>query len=126
MAAISDYLENKLLDHSLGTLAYSAPAQVYLALHTATPGEAGSGAEVTGGSYSRKAIDFGAASGGSASNNAGVSFTGMPAVTVTHIGLWDAATAGNLLFYGALTSSKTLNSGDTFTVQTGDLTVTLD
>ena len=127
MAAMSDYLERKLLDHTLGTAAYTHPSQAYLALHTADPTDAGSGAEVSGGSYARQTIDFNAAAGtgGAVTNSTAEDFTNMPACTVTHIGIWDASTSGNLLYHGAVSSSKTVASGDTISLAAGQLTVTL-
>lgn len=126
--SFSNYLENEILDHILRGAggAWTAPTTLYLALHTADPTDAGSGAEVSGGSYARQAITFGAASGGSAASSNAPSFTGMPAATVTHIGIWDASSGGNLLFYGALSSSRTTQSGDTVNFASGAVTVALD
>lgn len=125
MAAISDYLENELLDHALGTGALTAPSGVYLSLHTADPTDAGTGAEVSGGSYARQLCAFGASSSGTASNSAVEEFTVMPAATVTHIGIWDAVSTGNLLFHGALTASKTVGAGDTVRIDAAGVSVTL-
>lgn len=125
MAALSNTLENALLNHVLRNTAYVSPTAVYLALFTTDPTDANSGTEVSGGSYARKAITFGAPTDGSASNTNQMDFTGMPAATVTHFGVFDAASAGNLLFHGALSANKTVNSGDTFTVNTGGLTCSL-
>lgn len=120
--AKSTYLKNKMLDHELGTTSWTKPT-VYLSLHTAQPDPSGTPSnEVTGGSYARQAITFSAASGGSTSNNANVNFASMPACTITHWGLYDAPTAGNLLMYGALAASKTVNAGDTETVSNGTAT----
>lgn len=127
MAEISNYLENELLDHALGTGAWTTPAAVYLALFTSDPTDAGSGTEVSGSGYARQAIAFGAASGGTAANTAAESFTasGGSFGTVTHIGIYDASTAGNLLFHSALNASRVVNDGDTLTFAIGDVTVTL-
>lgn len=122
--SISNYLEPKILDAVFNNVSL-AVAQAYCSLHTADPGETGA-SEVTGGSYGRQSASFGAASGGAISNDANITFTSMPATTVTHVGLWDASTSGNFLWGGALTASKTTNSGDTFQINTGDLDVTLD
>ena len=121
MSAASDYLENKVLDHFLGTASTSAPANVYLALFTSDPTDAGSGTEVStsGTNYARQAITFSSASSGSTSNSAAVEFsqaTGSGFGTVTHFGIYDASTAGNLLFHGALTTSKTIDAGDVFKI----------
>ncbi|MBK8909224.1 MAG: hypothetical protein IPM60_15490 [Rhodospirillales bacterium] len=124
----SDYLENAVLDAVLNNTALQVTTP-YVSLHTADPGEDASGAECSGGSYARQAGSFGAASGGSCANDAEISFdfTGYGAqVTVTHFGIWDASTAGNLLYKGALTASKTVDPGDTVRFATGQLTVTED
>lgn len=128
MAALSDYLENNLLDHALGTAAFTQPTTVYVALFTDNPTDAGTGTEVSGGSYVRKAVTFGAAASGAASNNADVVFDVATASwgTVTHIGIFDSATLGNMLFHGAFTQSKAIASNDQFKIPTGNLTITLD
>jgi len=131
MSAASDYLEDKLLDHSLGTTSFTAPSTVYVGLHTGSPGDADDGAnEVTtsGSAYARQAATFAAASSGSASTSATITF---PAATsnwgtISHISIYDAASAGNLLFHGAVTTSKTIESGDTFQISSGNLTISLD
>lgn len=130
MSAASDYLENKVLDHFLGTASTSAPAAVYLALFTTDPTDAGSGTEVStsGTNYARQSIAFSAASSGTTSNSADVEFsqaTGSGFGTVTHFGIFDASTAGNLLFHGALTASKTIAAGDVFKVASGNLSITV-
>jgi len=96
MSALSDYLENKLLDHALGTAAYTMPT-VYVALYTSDPTDADTGTEVSGGGYARQTVTFNAASGGSASNAGDITFPQATADwgTITHIGLRDAATGGN-------------------------------
>jgi len=130
MAAMSDYLENKVLDWLLRGQAFAAPATVYVALLTAAPSDAGGGTEVAGGSYARVAVVSSlanwagtqaagsavASSGtsGTTSNNATITF---PAPTanwgvVTHLAIYDAAAAGNLLIFAALAVAKTINNGD--------------
>jgi hypothetical protein len=123
--SISDYYEDKILDHMLRGTAFTPPSTVYVSLHTADPGETGAN-ELTGGGYSRKAVTFNAPSGGSMTNSADIDFPNMPAATITHVALWDAASAGNCLWTGALTTAKTTNAGDTFRIPAGQLTVTLD
>lgn len=129
MSAASNYLENKVLDHVLTATAYSAPATRYLALFTADTGlETNSpSAEVSGGSYARQTVTFAAASSGTSATNATVTF---PAATgnwgtITHVAVMDASTSGNVLFYGAVTTSKTIETGDTFQVTSGNLTISL-
>ena len=127
MAEMSDYLEKKVLDYVLRDTADWAPSAVYLALHTADPLDAGSGAEVSGGSYARQACAFDAAhaTGGNTANTDAETFANMPACTVTHIGVWDAASSGNLLFHTAVTTSKAVLAGDTISVAAGAVTITL-
>lgn len=122
--SLSNFAENELLDALLGNGTYNSTA-THVSLHTADPGETGT-SEVTGGSYGRQSAAFGAAAGGTTSNTGTLSFTTMPAVTVTHVGIWDASTGGNFLIGGALTASRTLNGGDTFQIATGDLDVSLE
>lgn len=131
MTAFSNYLENEILDHVLNNAAFTSPATVYAALFTdtATAGELEAGTltnEVTGGSYARQSISFGTAASGQASNDAAVTFTSMPATSVEWVAIMDASTAGNVLFYGTLASIKNLNSGDNFTLNIGDVDITLD
>jgi len=123
---LTDYLENKLLDHFLGTTAYTMPSPVYVALFTVAPGDAGGGTEVTGGSYSRQTAAFSAASSGATSNSANIDFTGMPAATTVAIALFDASTSGNMLVHGTLTTNKTTDAGDTLRIATGDLDISID
>jgi hypothetical protein len=126
----SDYLENKVLDHTLGKTSYTMPT-VYVGLFTAAPTDAGGGTEVSGGSYARKSTagaDWNAAASGSSSNANAITFVTATASwgTVTHFGLFDAASAGNLLRWAALTTSKTIGSGDTASFAAGTLVVTED
>lgn len=123
---LTNYLENKLIDHFLGTTTYTKPAAVYVGLFTVSPGEAGGGTEVTGGSYARQAATFSAASSGATSNSANIDFAGMPAATTVAIGIFDASTSGNMLLYGTLTTNKTTDAGDTLRIATGDLDISID
>lgn len=123
---LSDYLENKLLDHFLGTTTYTKPTTVYVALYTAAPNDAGGGTEVTGGSYARQTAAFDAASSGATQNSANIDFTNMPACTVVAIGVHDALTSGNLLVHGTLTANKSLDAGDTLRIATGDLDISIN
>lgn len=125
--ALSVYAKNKILDHALGGTAWTQPVP-WISLHTADPGATGAG-EVAGGAgpYRRQSAagKFAAAAGGSKASNAVLDFPGMPAVTVTHVGIWDAATAGNFIEGGALHQSKKIaNVGDMFRLTTTDLVVT--
>ena len=123
---LSDYLENKLLDHFLGTTTYTKPTTVYIGLYTVVPTDAGGGTQVTGGSYARQTAAFSAAASGTTSNTANIDFAGMPAATTVAIGVFDALTAGNLLLWGTLTANKTTDAGDTLRIATGDLDISID
>lgn len=143
MGALSDHLENKILDHVLRATAYTAPANVYVGLLTAAPNDTGGGTEVSGGSYARVAVasgtsswnntqgnTTGASSGtdGTVENAASINFPTPSAGwgTVTHFAVYDASSGGNLLFYAALTASKTINSGDTVSFAAGALSFQID
>ena len=129
MAEMSDYLEVKLLNLTLNGTAFTAVNNPYVSLHTANPTDAGTGTEVSGGSYARTASSFATASGtsGLVASDADITF---PTATGTWgavgwIGLWDAASSGNMLYNTALDASKTIDSGDIFKITTGNLTVEL-
>lgn len=128
MSALSDYLENALLNHILRNTAYSSPTTVYLALFTSDPGEApGSpSGEVVGFGYQRQACAFDAASGGATANTATKQFTasGGDWGAITHWALYDAQVDGNMLIHGSWNTSRTINDGDTFQVAAGDLDIT--
>ena len=127
MAAMSNYLENALINATLRNTSYTSPSTVYAALFTSDPTDAGTGTEVSGGSYARQAITFGAPSNGVASNSGAVEFpqaTGNWG-TVTHFAIYDALTSGNMLYHGALTSSKTIETGDVFKFAISNVSVTL-
>ena len=123
---LSNYLEDKLIDHFLGTTTYTKPSAVYVALYTVAPSDTGGGTEVTGGSYARQTATFTASSGGATSNDANIDFTNMPAATVVAIGIHDNVSAGNLLLWGTLTTNKTTDAGDTLRIATGDLDISID
>ena len=130
MAALTDYLENKLIDQIFRGQAFTFPTTLHVGLLTAAPGEAGGGTEVSGGSYARVAVAASLAnwagtqaaasttastgSSGTTSNNGAITFPAPTASwgSVTHFAIYDAATAGNMLFYGSLGTAKTVNNGD--------------
>ena len=128
MAAMSDYLENALVNATLRNTTFTSPANVYVGLFTTDPTDDGSGTEVSGGSYAREIGTFGAPANGSTSNDADIQFNQATANwgTITHFGIFDALTSGNLLYHGILTSSKTIETGDVFKFATGSLVVTLE
>ena len=127
--SFSNYLETKVLDHVFGGTAYTAPATLYLGLHTSNPAEDNSGTEVStsGTAYARQTVTF-TTSGDTTSNTAAVEYPTATASygTVSHVGVYDAASAGNLLAYGALTTSKAIATGDVLRIPAGDLDITLD
>lgn len=144
MAAMSDYLENKLIDYILRGQAFTPPATVYFALYTAAPTDAGGGTEVSTGGYGRASLASSLAnwagtqgalstvassgSGGTTSNNGTVTFAppSAPWGTVTHFGIFDALSGGNLLFWGALSASKYIATGDAVTIQASQLQLQID
>ena len=138
MSAASNYLENKVLDHVLTSTSYTAPTTRYLALFTNGSGNAAANLEAgtltdevttSGSAYARKAVTFASASSGTSATNATVTFDAATANwgTITHVAVMDGGTAGsgNVLFWGAVTTSKTIDVGDTFQVSSGSLTISL-
>ena len=125
--SFSNYLETELLDHVFANAAYTSPTTVYVGLFTSNPDEDGSGTEVSGGSYARQSGSF-TVSGNTATTNAAIEFPTATASwgTITHIGIYDASSAGNLLAYAGLTASKAIASGDVFRIPSGDIDITLD
>lgn len=130
MAAMSDFLENELIDHIFRQRSFTAPTAMHVGLLTAAPSDTGGGTEVSGGSYARvalaplfsnwkgtnnetTAVDS-AGTGGTTKNNVAITFPAPSANwgVITHFGIYDASSAGNLYFWGALTASKTVNNGD--------------
>lgn len=140
MSAASNYLENKLLDHTLRTTtaSYTAPTIVYVAIFNADSAgdilnDLETGVltnEVAGNGYSRQTVTFAAASGGSISSNSTVTFTanggsaGGGFGTIVAVALMDASTAGNVLFYGSITP-KTISDQDSLQFATGQITISL-
>ena len=143
MSAMSDYLENKLIDHVFRGQSYTLPV-LYVGLLTSAPSDAGGGTEVSGNAYARVKAAAGAsqaltdwkstqndslASSGTTGNTTNTNAITFPTPTatwgtVTHFGIYDASTGGNLLFWGALTISKTINQSDTVTFPSGTLSIT--
>lgn len=118
MSAFSDYLENKVLDHLMGRTTFTAPATLHFALYTVAPSDTGGGTEVSGGSYARVAVtndatNWPAASSGTKRNANTITFPEATASwgNIVAIGILDAATAGNLLFWTTITS-RSVVQGD--------------
>ena len=118
MTAMSNYLENALINATLRNTSYTSPSTVYVALFTSDPTDAGSGTECSGSGYARQSATFSAPD---------VSFPQATGAwgTITHFGIFDASSSGNLLYHGALTASKTIASGDLLKITSTNLTVTL-
>ncbi len=131
MAAMSDDLENKLINHIFRNTDYTRPANIYLALFTAAPSDSGGGTEVSGGSYARQAVATGASTGWDAASGRATANTGVVTFptatadwgTITHVGVFDASTSGNLMFHGALSSNKTVSNGDIFRFNAGEFDI---
>jgi hypothetical protein len=129
MAALSDHAEKLLLDWLMTNGSATRPTAWYVALYTAAPSDSGGGTEVSGNGYSRQAVTFAAAStpGGTTSNTGAVTFTaaGGSWGTITHIGIHDALSSGNLLWHGSMTASKTIADGDTLEFAIGNIDLTI-
>ena len=125
--SFSNNAENLLLNWVLTTGTVTRPTAWYVALFTTDPTDADTGTEVSGGSYARTAVTF-SVTGNAATNTGGVEFPAATANwgTVSHIGVYDASTSGNLIFHSALTTAKAITDGDVFRIPTGDLDFTLD
>jgi hypothetical protein len=124
---MSNFLENALINATLRNTSYTSPATVFVGLYTSDPTDANTGTEVSGGSYARQSVTFGAPSNGASTNSGAVEFpqaTGSWG-TIGWIGILDASTSGNLLYHTPLDASKTIASGDIFRISIGSLSVTL-
>ena len=131
MAGFSDYLEDKVLDHVFGGVAYTAPTTLYVALYTVAPDDTGGGTEVTttGTAYARQSGTF-TVSGTNpttATTSAAIEYPTATADygTVVAVGILDASSGGNLLAYANLDTSKVVSTGDVFRFDAGDLDITL-
>lgn len=123
--SIANFLEDTLLNLVFNATSYSGQSTVYVKLHTGDPGEDCTSNAAT--ETTRKAVTFGASSTGTISNDADITWTNVSTgETYSHISIWDNLTTGNPLWYGQLTANKTVNAGDTFTIATGDLDVSLN
>jgi hypothetical protein len=121
--SISNYAELKILEHTTGKTAWTIPTNVYVKLHTADAGEAGTTSAAT--ETTRKVAAWATAASGSIATSSTLEWTNVAATeTYSHWSLWDASTAGNCLWTGALSSSAAVTAGDTFQITT--LTLSLD
>lgn len=126
MGSLTNFLELKLLDHTFGVAAYTQPATVYLGLLKADPTDTGTVTEATYGAYARQAITFGAASARAIAQSGVVTFPKATSgsETVTHYGIFDAVSAGNMLAHGSLSASKQIVTNNTPSVASGQVTIT--
>ena len=121
--SISNYAELKILEHLTGKTAWSMPATVYIKLHTGDAGEDGVTNAAT--NTTRQAASWAAAASGSIAINASITWTNVSTTeTYSHWSAWDASSAGNCLWSGALSSSASVTAGDTFQITA--LTLSLD
>lgn len=126
MSAASDYMENAALKWALTTNSVTRPTTWYIALFTTATTDAGGGTEVSGGSYARQSATF-TVTNDTAATNANVLFPTATADwgTVTHVAIYDAVSGGNMLFHGAASSSKLIQTGDAYLINSGNMTVTM-
>ena len=129
MAALSDYSEKLILDYLMTTGSATRPTNWYGGLYTAAPSDAGGGTELSGSGYAREAVTFAAATSGTGttSNSGAVVFTadGGDWGSVTHMGIHDATSSGNLLWHGALAAAKTVLDGDSLEFAVGNIDLTV-
>ena len=120
--SLTNYGEDRLL-----TL-FRDDGSCYLALFTEAPGEAGGGVEVTGGAYVRQKVTFGDPVDGVMKNSAAIEFPTATESWGTAVawGLFDAASGGNLLWYGSITTPKELLAGDIYRINSQNLTLSMD
>lgn len=125
--SFSNTFETTTLKFAFTADAVTRPTAWYLGLFTTDPTDAGTGSEIVGNGYTRKAVTF-SVTGDTATNTAAVEFDAATAAwgTVSHVGVFDASTAGNLIAHSALTTSKSVSTGDILRVPAGDLDITLD
>ena len=128
MAAMTEYLKDKLIRHVLTNTSYSSPATVYLALFTTPPTVGGGGTEVVGGSYARQSLSltWGGSGTGNASNGSTITFSSMPTCTVVGGAVFDASTSGNMLLFTAATTARSVTSGQDITIPAGDFLASFD
>jgi hypothetical protein len=127
MSEMSNFLENALINATLRNTSYTSPTTVYVSLYTSDPTDADSGTECSGSAYARTSVTFGSPSNGVSTNSAAVEFpqaTGSWG-TITHIGIHDASSAGNLLYHTPASASKAIETGDVYRIAAGSLSVTL-
>ena len=125
--SLSNTFETHVLNYLFTATSLTRPTALYVALFTSNPDEDASGTEVSGGGYARQSVAF-TVSGNTASNLASIEFPTATASygTVTHIGVFDASSGGNLIAYAALATSKAIDTGDVLRLPSSDLDITMD
>lgn len=120
--SLTNYGEDRLLSQ------FKDDGPYYMALFTTSPGETGGGTEVSGASYARQQVAFGTPSNGQMVNSEAIEFPTATESWGTAVawGLFDAASSGNLLWYGSITTPKELLAGDIYRINIGNMTLTMD
>lgn len=128
--AATNYVEGLVLDAMLNGVSFTPPSAVYVALFETATDDSGGGSEISGGSYIRQAASFTSPTQvdgmAQCENVDELSFTDMPAATVTHAAVFDAESAGNMLYHGALATQREVQAGDTFKFDPGEFKVRMD
>ena len=122
---MTNYLQNNMLNHFLGTATYEKPS-VYIGLFTVAPTDVDNGKELTGGAYCRKNVTFDFADDGATANALDIDFDEMPAATTVAVAIFDSVIGGNMLLFGNLIEEKETDEGDTLQISKGDLDISID
>ncbi len=125
MTDLTNAAESRNVDWLTGNSTTAPTLPLKVALVTANGSESAAGTEVTGGSYARQSVSFGAASSGATSNSGVVRFEGMPTCTVVGIEIWDSAGTPFRWFYKSITS-RSFTAGDVAEFAIGDIDITAD
>lgn len=125
---LTDYLELALLEHSTGRAEFTKPTATYAGLFLVAPTDSAAGTEVSAADYDRIEISWGAAASGAIANDAEINFGSASSNwgTIVALGILDQLTTGNLLWYGTLGNTVTINSADSYKISTGGLTLALN
>lgn len=132
MASATDYTENLILTWLLTLSSTTRPTSWYLALFTSATSDSTPGTEVgTGIGYTRMPIQFSVTQAAGVTRARNLNTITFPTATsnwgtITHIGVFDASTGGNMLFHNILTSSKTIYTGDILSIQVQELSISLE
>jgi len=124
--AIYSTLANQLLNATVGNVTFTTPTTAYISLYSTSPNTTSSGTEIVGNGYSRQSATFSAAANAATASNAAVTFscTGNAWPTLKAVGVMDASTAGNLMYYTPITN-RNVAAGSTLTFASGTITLTI-